>query len=137
MNNTLTTKEHYNKYKDMQDGLYEIDLLRLVEPLYSSADELLSLFLKDEHLNNISMSSIDNMLFRVKHLLTSNYKNCSLAESCCFIKHILIYNVLEIEPIFEENIKNFNELEKEWFGHSFKDREDKLKWFLKNKHRWK
>mgnify|MGYP001615987740 CR=1 FL=1 len=96
----------------------------LVKSLYKDIDELQNKFNEDENLNNIKMSLIDNKFNEVKTILSPTirykkedgkyYVSLSLAESCSFIKHILIYEILKVIPLFEEDIKNYKELWEEW-----------------------
>jgi hypothetical protein len=149
---TITTKEHFNKYFNLKKGINKEILLNLVKSLYKDKQELQEKFNQDIHLNNISMREIDLKETRVRSILKNKigfkengvfYTSISSAESCSFIKHILIYDVLEIKPFFEEDIKNYKELYQEWSL-----LEDKKKyplnkkgygldmWCLENKHKW-
>lgn len=123
---TITTKEHFNKYANYIKGIKEESLLNLVSGLYKDVQSLKELFLKDKHLNNINMKQIDNLNAEVRSLLIRNgnleterkdgkvYSWFSLCEGCCIIKHILIYRVLKVKPLFEEDIKDYDSLRKKW-----------------------
>jgi hypothetical protein len=122
----VTTKKHFNKFANYIKGINEKSLLSLVRGLYKDEESLKELFLKDKHLNNIDMRQIDALNSSVRSLLISNktlktekkegkvFSWFSLSDGCCIIKHILIYRVLKAKPIFEEDIKNFEEIRKEW-----------------------
>lgn len=145
----LTTKEHFNKYKDFLKGVNTADKLRLVKGLYSCEEELQKLYNKDVHLNNIPMKLIDDKFKEVMQVIKPNkreengkiYLSMSLAESCCILKHILIYTILEIKPVFEEDIKNYKELYADWRNQSDEKKYglkgvDFDKWILLNKSKW-
>lgn len=120
---TITSKEHYEKYANWIKGIKKEDLLNLVRHLYTNKEQLQLLFNSDEHLNNIKMALIDDLEPRVRHILRDKigfkengkfYTILSNSQSCSFIKHILIYSILGIKPIFREDILNYNDLWKDW-----------------------
>jgi hypothetical protein len=122
----ITSKEHFNKYSNYIKGIKEESLLNLVRGLYKDVKSLEELFLKDKHLNNINMEQIDSLNSVVRSLLIQNktletekkegriYSWFSLSDGCSIIKHILIYRVLKVKPIFEEDIKDFEIFHKKW-----------------------
>jgi hypothetical protein len=123
---TITSKEHFNKFANYIKGIKEESLFNLVRGLYKDVESLKELFLEDKHLNNTDMKQIDSLNSVVRSLLISNktlqtekkdgkiYSWFSLSDGCCIIKHILIYRVLKVKPIFEEDIKDFSNYHKEW-----------------------
>ena len=129
----LTSKEHFNKYNDYIKDVSEESLINITLSLYLDSSELLGKFLKDCHLNNLNMHNIDNKFYRIQQLVK---KSMSLADSCCIIKHFLIYKVLMYKPIFEEDIINYDELRQEWLNNKKYYKQDYNVWFIKNKLRW-
>jgi hypothetical protein len=152
LNYTITTKEHYLKYKDFIEGIEEKDLFYIVKDLYKDIEDLQNKFNNDIHLNNINMGLIDSKFKEVMYLIkdkirkienNKTYLCLSLSESCSILKHILIYRVLKIKPYFEEDILNYKELLKHWFILPKKIQYPKTKkgfgldiWFLYNKDKW-
>jgi hypothetical protein len=122
---SLTSKEYYNTYFELKQDINKEILFNLVKDLYTDINQLQELFNKDEHLNNIKMSYIDNKESLVRHILfkkighTENNKSYTLfssSQSCSFIKHILIYDILKIKPIFKEDLINYEVLYEEWIS---------------------
>ena len=111
---TITSKEHYNEFKSIIKGVNEENLKNLVENLYKDVGELERKFKEDKHLNNIEMSLIDIKFYNIRELCIKNKTSWSLSDNVCTIKHILIYRILKVKPIFEENLKDFENLNKEW-----------------------
>jgi len=133
---TLTTKEHYNKYDEIKKGINKNSCLSLVEDLYNNVEGLQNKFNDDIHLNNIPMVKIDGLHWSVKRLLN---KNMSLCDTCCFIKHILIYDILGIKPVFEDDILNYKDLWREWY--TLPNKQKRIgswadDYILKNRKRW-
>jgi hypothetical protein len=114
----ITSKEYFNKYSSIIKGISKENLLNLVESLYKDKQDLKNKFLEDKHLNNINMSKIDSKFHRVINLCYKNKTSWSLSDGCSTIKHILRYIVLEVKPIFEEDINNFDKIRKEWLNES-------------------
>jgi hypothetical protein len=140
---TITTKEHYNKYKNLAKGIKQEVLFNLVRHLYKDVEELKIKHYEDIHLNNIDMKKIDNMFNETATLICHKNKldGLSMAESCSFIKHILVYKVLKTKPYFEEDILNYQELYKEFClkddNYKYGKKRNGLDIFmLDNKHRW-
>lgn len=142
---TITTREHYNKYKNLTKGINREVLKNLVRDLYKDEDELKQKFKEDIILNNISMREIDNKFNWVATLICRKNKlsGLSLGESCCIIKYILKYIVLKVKPYFQEDIKNYKELYKEWYNLPHKKQYPTTKkyygldmWYLDNKDKW-
>ncbi|MFW6129608.1 MAG: hypothetical protein ACOC56_00400 [Atribacterota bacterium] len=111
---TITSKDHFNKYNNIVKGISEEDLLNLVDGLYKDFEELKKKFLEDKHLNNIKMDLIDSNFYNVRALCSKNKTSWSLSEGCSTQKHILIYVVLGVKPIFKEDILNYDKKKKEW-----------------------
>lgn len=91
----LTTRNHYEKYAALAKHVPT-----WVAP-YSRSSKLRAMFHADHHLNNIPLSAFDAKFDAVMSYVRG-HKNLSLAESCCVLKHILIYRVLGVKPIFED-----------------------------------
>lgn len=133
---TLTTKEHFNKYAEMKKGISKVSCLALIRGLYSDIDSLQNKFNEDVNLNNISIHKIDCLYQEVRNLLKNRL---ILYESCSFIKHILIYDVLGIKPIFKDDILNYKDLWEEW--HNLPPKKKRIgswsgDYILKNRERW-
>lgn len=111
---TITTEEHYLKFHKLLNGIDKNFYLDLVKNLYENLEELKEKFLKDKHLNNINMKKIDNNFYYVRSLFIKNKTSWSLADGCCLQKHILIYEVLKVKPIFEKDLKDFEIFHKKW-----------------------
>lgn len=111
---TITTEEHFNKFSNLKNGINKISYLQLVRHLYKDIESLKNKFLEDKHLNNVNMNLIDDNFYNVRHLFLKNKKSWSLSDGCCLQKHILIYDVLKIKPIFEKDIKDFSKIKKNW-----------------------
>lgn len=87
-----TRREHYNKYKK----LAEINHVSLKKSnIFPLKDELMKLYLQDKYLNNIPLYIFDGLLKPGLHL--------TLAENTCMYKHLLIYEVLGLEPEFVDS----------------------------------
>ena len=116
---TITTEEHFNKYFKIRKGIKKEICLNLVEDLYRDINELKEKFLEDKHLNNIRMNLIDFKFHRTRQIFIKNKTSWSLADNCCLIKHILIYDVLKVKPIFQKDILDYDKKRKEWLKISF------------------
>lgn len=88
-----TTKEHYEKYQRMAKtaGVSLKD-----NNYFPTKERLLELYQEDQNLNSISLYRFD----RLFNPCTPNFPR-TLAENVCMYKHLLIYEVLECEPVFE------------------------------------
>lgn len=84
-----TTQEHYDKYARLSEHVPTG-----LAPYSKDVEKLRELFLADEHLNNIPLRNFDAMVYSVRQYAG---KGLSIAESCCILKHILIYRVLGAE----------------------------------------
>ena len=102
----ITTVRIYNKYRDMAEKA-GISFSRNDKYFGYTKQELLALYIKDNYLNNISLESFDSM-YRVLPAYTRGVIT-NLADNTCVWKHLLIYEVLGIAPIFVENGKNYKE----------------------------
>jgi len=140
---TITSKEYFNKYFALKKGISQKTLLNAVSDLYTDLNELQNKFNDDEHLNNIKMRLIDDNHYLIRNIIKENilikegdktYTSCSLSETCSFIKHILIYDVLKIKPIFEDDFKIYDDLYKDWIhlsDYKAKNRESPQRYILK------
>lgn len=94
-----TSKAHYDKYRDLAQRLgikFNAESPRIFGV---SIEKLRELFEADPLLNNIPLRRFDNWTETVKFY--NRNARLSLAEGCCLAKHLLIYQVLGIEPEFE------------------------------------
>jgi len=94
-----TTKEHYEKFRDMAIGA-EITLKRLPKPLGYSVEELRKLYIEDNNLNNIPLIELDSFYLCLPSYTRKIITN--MADNCCVYKHLLIYEVLGATPIFTD-----------------------------------
>ena len=92
-----TTEGSYNKYRDMAEKA-GISFSRNDKYFGYTKQELLALYIKDNYLNNIPLESFDSMYRVLPHYTRKIITN--LAENTCVWKHLLIYEVLGIAPIF-------------------------------------
>lgn len=94
-----TKREHYEKYKK----LAEINHVSLKQgSVFPPKDELMKLYLQDRHLNNIPLRIFDSLYYSCRYNYPNIWPN-SLAENCCMYKHLLLYEVLELEPEFVDS----------------------------------
>lgn len=99
------SREFYERYEAMAAPILDEVKWDLAVLYYCDIQRLEKLFMEDKHLNNIPMYRIDsfynyiNSTLRAQGLLRDAWHKISLAESCCIIKHILIYHVLKVKPI--------------------------------------
>lgn len=92
-------RSHYDKYSAMakvRGVTLSEDSLRFFG--LSSVEQLACLFVKDRHLNNISMARFDSLTASYNAMRPQS--RLTLAEGCCLYKHLLIYVVLGVQPIF-------------------------------------
>ena len=94
-----TTKEHYEKFRDMAEKA-GITLKRLSKPLGYSVEELRKLYIEDNNLNNIQLVELDSFYLCLPSHTRKIITN--LADNCCVYKHLLIYEVLEVVPVFTD-----------------------------------
>jgi hypothetical protein len=95
-----TTKEHYDKYQALAQRLgvkFDADTLRFFG--VASVEKLRELFQADPLLNNIPLRRFDN--WTESFNLYNRGARLTLAEGCCLAKHCLIYQVLGVEPEFD------------------------------------
>ena len=95
-----TTKEHFEKFRDMANEA-GISFKRSKEYMGFTKEQLLKLYIEDNHLNNIPLIEFDSY-----YLVLPNYVRkivTNLADNCCLYKHLLIYEVLGIIPVFTNN----------------------------------
>ena len=99
-----TTEMIYNKYRDMA-VLAGITFKNSNTYMGFTKKELLNLYTEDNFLNNIPLRDFDCIyLFLPLHI--KRIIKCP-ADNVCLYKHLLIYEVLEVTPIFVENVKNY------------------------------
>lgn len=94
-----TTEEHYNKYKDMASRA-GISFKNKEDYMGFTKEQLLKLYIEDNLLNNVPLRDFDSFYFfylsHTKKIITN------LADNTCVLKHLLIYEVLGVTPIFEK-----------------------------------
>ena len=95
-----TTKKHYEKFKNMAEQT-GITFSRSDRYFGYTKQEVLELFSKNEHLNNIPLTKFDSMYLVLPHYTRKIVTN--LADNTCLYKHLLIYEVLGATPIFEDS----------------------------------
>lgn len=94
-----TKREFYEKYKK----LAEINHVSLKKSaIFPPKDELMKLYLQDKHLNNLSLNIFDR-LFIAGRMYHPKTWPVSLAENTCMYKHLLIYEILGLEPEFVDS----------------------------------
>ena len=84
------SKSHYEKYRDMAKSA-GVSFKRDKKPMGYTRDELIELYKKDQHLNNIPLRKFDAMtnMLNAYHVVKR-----TLAEGVCLYKHLLIYEVI-------------------------------------------
>ena len=92
-----TTKEHYEKFRIMAEEA-GITLKRLSKPLGYSVEELRKLYIEDNNLNNIPLVELDSFYLCLPSYTRKIITN--MAYNCCVYKHLLIYEVLGVVPVF-------------------------------------
>jgi len=98
------TKEHYEKFRDMAEKA-GITFKGVSEPLGYSVEELRELYIEDNNLNNIPSIGLDSF-----YLCLPSYKRktiTNMGDVCCVYKHLLIYEVLGVVPIFVDTPPKF------------------------------
>ena len=101
-----TTKEHYEKFRIMAEEA-GITLKRLSKPLGYSVEELRKLYIEDNNLNNIPLVKLDSFYLCLPSYTRKIITN--MADNCCVYKHLLIYEVLGVVPVFVDNPLNFRD----------------------------
>ena len=101
-----TTKEHYEKFRDMSQRA-EITLKRLSKPLGYSVEELRNLYIEDNNLNNIPLIELDSFYLCLPSYTRKVITN--MADNCCVYKHLLIYEVLGVVPVFTDTPLNLRD----------------------------
>lgn len=94
-----TKIEFYEKYKRLAE-INGVSLKR--SSIFPQKDELMELYLQDKHLNNISLYIFD-ILYSAGRRYHPKTWPVSLAENTCMYKHLLIYEILELEPEFVDS----------------------------------
>ena len=90
-----TTRQHYYKYKEMAKKLgVTLKHSEFYESYFGSKKKLLELYKEDPNLNNIPLSKFDRL--HISH----HRSGISLAENTCMYKHLIFYEILELEPEF-------------------------------------
>lgn len=99
-----TSKEFYDKYEKMNRqiviGTLNESIARIIEKV-GGIDGLRKKYEEDKNLNNIKMSCFDCYYPGVRKILVEENPCFSLAENVCLYKHVLIYDVLKMEPEHE------------------------------------
>jgi hypothetical protein len=67
--------------------------------IFGTKEELLRKYQADKNLNNISLARFDRLYYSLSP--TARKEVRCLAENTCLYKHLIIYEVLGIEPEFE------------------------------------
>ena len=95
-----TTKEHFEKFRDMANEA-GISFQTSERFMGFTKEQLLKLYIEDNNLNNIPLIEFDSY-----YLVLPNYVRkivTNFADNCCLYKHLLIYEVLGIIPVFTNN----------------------------------
>lgn len=94
-----TTRDHYEKWeqfaKDRHIAITNLSLFGL-----AGKEDLLERYKKDPNLNNIPLSIFDNLW--ITYRCFCRPKTWALYEGACVYKHLLKYQVLNLEPSFLE-----------------------------------
>ena len=101
-----TTKEHYEKFRIMAEEA-GITLKRLSKPLGYTVEELRKLFIEDNNLNNIPWIELDSFYLCLPSYTRKIITN--IADNCCVFKHLLIYEVLGVVPVFVDTPLNLRD----------------------------
>jgi len=101
-----TTKEHYEKFRVMAEEA-GITLKRLSKPLGYTVEELRKLFIEDNNLNNIPLIELDSFYLCLPSYTRKIITN--MADNCCVYKHLLIYEVLGVVPVFVDTPLNLRD----------------------------
>ena len=99
-----TTKEHYEKFRDMAEKA-GITFKGVSEPLGYSVEELRKLYIEDNDLNNIPVLEWDSFYLCLPSYTRKIITN--MADNCCVYKHLLIYEVLGVVPVFTDTPPKF------------------------------
>ena len=84
----LTTREHYEKYRDITAGYSPETLLgRTFQDWANEYD-------KDKRLNSVSLTEWDD---------SHRQFGTNMSQNVCSLKHVVIYNILKLKPVFTEN----------------------------------
>lgn len=92
----FTTKEHYEKYRDMSKAI-DLDLSKDLNVLGLSKAEVLAKFEEDEHLNSIPLYKFDAWSDHLRSSFHNAKINYSISNGVCCIKHQIIYGFLGAE----------------------------------------
>ena len=95
-----TTKEHFEKFRDMANEA-GISFKRSKEYMGFTKEQLLKLYIEDNNLNNIPLIEFDSYYLVLPNCVRKIVTN--FADNCCLYKHLLIYEVLGIIPVFTNN----------------------------------
>lgn len=98
-----TSKEHYQKYEDMvlKLGLGEYALDGIV--MGRDKDYWMKKYQEDEHLNSHPLDQFDIQDAWVRSIaFNSGFKSWSLCSTVCCIKHLILYKLLKLEPVFTD-----------------------------------
>lgn len=93
-----TSKDHFNKYRVLAES--ERICWRNVKFVFGKdKEQVRELFLKDNNLNNIPLSHWD-MIGANLSAYNKTVRYMSMSERVCFLKHLVIYDFLDIKPEF-------------------------------------
>jgi len=101
-----TTKEHYEKFRVMAEEA-GITFKRTPKPLGYSVEELRKLYIEDNNLNNIPLIELDSFYLCLPSYTRKIITN--MADNCCVYKHLLIYEVLGVVPVFVDTPLNLRD----------------------------
>ena len=101
-----TTKEHYEKFRIMAEEA-GITLKGYQKPLGYSVEELRKLYIEDNNLNNIQLVELDSFYLCLPSYTRKIITN--IADNCCVFKHLLIYEVLGVVPVFVDTPLNLRD----------------------------
>lgn len=97
--NKTTSLDHFNKFKDLakEAGLSYVNIQYVFG--YDKS-YFLRKFEADHNLNNIPLSFWDSLGISAT-VYNPRLRSLSLCEKVCLFKHLVIYQMLEVTPIFE------------------------------------
>ena len=101
-----TTKGHYEKFRDMAEKA-GITFKRSDTYMGFTKQQLLELYLQDNNLNNIPLRDFDCIYLHLPSYIRKIITN--MADNCCVYKHLLIYEVLGVVPVFTETPLNLRD----------------------------
>ena len=96
---TNTTKEHYEKFRDMAEKA-GISFRSSDTYMGFTKSQLLKLYIEDNNLNNMPLIVFDSFYLCLPSYTRKVITN--MADNCCVYKHLLIYEVLKVVPVFTD-----------------------------------